>query len=51
MGGRGAADFSLHRESLVICILTTGRIQCEVLNTLPFCFSWIKKFLGQQSKI
>ena len=28
----------------------TGRIQCEVLTTLPFCFSWIKKFLGQQSK-
>ena len=30
---------------------TTGRIQCEVLTTLPFCFSWIKKFPGQQSKI
>ena len=30
---------------------STGRIQCEVLTTLPFCFSWIKKFLGQQSKI
>ena len=30
--------------------VTTGRIQCEAL-TLPFCFSWIKKFLGQQSKI
>ena len=30
---------------------TTGLIQCEVLITLPFCFSWIKKFLGQQSKI
>ena len=29
----------------------TGRIQCEVLTTLPFCFSWIKKFLGQQLKI
>ena len=29
----------------------TGRIQCEVLTTLPFCFSWIKKFLEQQSKI
>ena len=29
----------------------TGRIQCEVLTTLPFCISWIKKFLGQQSKI
>ena len=29
----------------------TGRIQCEVLTTLPFCFSWIKKFLGQQSKL
>ena len=34
-----------------ILTLTTGRIQCEVLTTLPFCFSWIKKFLGQQSKI
>ena len=35
------------------CIMTlnTGRIQYEVLTTLPFCFSWIKKFLGQQSKI
>ena len=32
-------------------ILYTGRIQCEVLTTLPFCFSRIKKFLGQQSKI
>ena len=21
-----------------------GRIQCEVLTTLPFCFTWIKKF-------
>ena len=31
--------------------VTTGRIQCEVLTTLPFCFSWIKKCLGQQSKI
>ena len=31
--------------------LNTGRIQCEVLTTLPFYFSWIKKFLGQQSKI
>ena len=29
----------------------TGRIQCEVLTTLPFCFSWIKTFLGQQLKI
>ena len=29
----------------------TGRIQCEVLTTLSFCFSWIQKFLGQQSKI
>ena len=29
----------------------TGRMQCDVLTTLPFCFSWIKKFLGQQSKI
>ena len=28
----------------------TGRIQCEVLTTLPFCFSCIKKFLGQQSE-
>ena len=28
-----------------------GRIQCEVLTTLPFCFSRIKKFLGQQLKI
>ena len=37
------ANLSLH--------LYTGRIQCEVLTTLPFCFSWIKKFLGQQSKI
>ena len=26
----------------------TSRIQCEVLTALPFCFSWIKKFLGQQ---
>ena len=31
--------------------LHTGQIQCEVLTTLPFCFSWIKNFLGQQSKI
>ena len=31
--------------------INTGWIQCEVLTTLPFCFSWIKKFLGQQSKI
>ena len=31
--------------------VTTRRIQCEVLTTLPFCCSWIKKFLGQQSKI
>ena len=31
--------------------LFMGRIECEVLTTLPFCFSWIKKFLGQQSKI
>ena len=29
----------------------TGRIQCEVLTTLPILFSWIKIFLGQQSKI
>ena len=29
----------------------TGRIQCEVLTTLPILSSWIKKFLGQQSKI
>ena len=29
----------------------TGRIQCEVLTTLPIFSSWIKKFLGQQSKI
>ena len=29
----------------------TGRIQCEVLTALPFCFSRIKKFPGQQSKI
>ena len=28
-----------------------GRILCEVLTTLPFCFSWIKKFLGQELKI
>ena len=21
----------------------TGRIQCEVLTALPFCFSWIKR--------
>ena len=33
------------------CSYGTGRIQCEVLTTLPFCFSWIKKFLGQQWKI
>ena len=30
---------------------STGRIQCEVLTTLPILSSWIKKFLGQQSKI
>ena len=29
----------------------TGVIQCEVLTTLPILCSWIKKFLGQQSKI
>ena len=29
----------------------TGRIQCEVMTTLPILSSWIKKFLGQQSKI
>ena len=29
----------------------TGRIQCEVLTTLLFCFSGIKKFLGHQEKI
>ena len=29
----------------------TGRIQCEVLTTLPILSSWIKKFLGQQLKI
>ena len=29
----------------------TGRIQCKVLTTLPFYFSWIEKFLGQQLKI
>ena len=29
----------------------TGRIQCEVLTTLPILSSWIEKFLGQQSKI
>ena len=34
-----------------LCSIITGRIQCEVLTTSPFCFSWIKKFLGQQSKI
>ena len=31
--------------------MSTGRIQCEVLTTLPILSSWIKKFLGQQSKI
>ena len=30
--------------------LITGRIQCEVLTTLPILSSWIKKFLGQQSQ-
>ena len=29
----------------------TGLIQCEVLTTLPILSSWIKKFLGQESKI
>ena len=29
----------------------TGQIQCEVLTTLPNLSFWIKKFLGQQSKI
>ena len=38
-------------EISVLHSIYTGRIQCEVLTTLPFCFSWIKKFLGQQSKI
>ena len=33
------------------CSRCTGRIQCEVLTTLPILSSWIKKFLGQQSKI
>ena len=37
-------------NSINLCF-GTGRIQCEVLTTLPFCFSWIKKFQGQQSKI
>ena len=30
---------------------STGRIQCEILTTLPILSSCIKKFLGQQSKI
>ena len=38
-------------EILALVLIYTGRIQCEVLTTLPFCFSWIKKFLGQHSKI
>ena len=53
---------SLHKEDYLWCqaeldilmknsSIFTGRIQCEVLTTLPFCFSWIKKFLGQQLKI
>ena len=32
-------------------VQSTGRIQFEVLTTLPILSSWIKKFLGQQSKI
>ena len=35
----------------IMGLIDTGRIQCEVLTRLPFCFSLIKKFLGQQSKI
>ena len=49
----GIEHFSL-RDMTILTYninLYTGRIQCEVLTTLPFCFSWIKKFLGQQSKI
>ena len=40
-----------HSTPVLISTLTTGVIQCKVLTRLPFCFSWIKKFLGQQSKI
>ena len=43
-------------QSLEFCVnkiraSTTGRIQCEVLTTLPFFGYWIKKFLGQQLQI
>ena len=41
----------LPKNLLLFELLLTGRIQCAVLTTVPFCFSWIKKFLGQQSKI
>ena len=37
-------------SSVFYCICT-GVIQCEVLTTLPILFSWIKKFLWQQSEI
>ena len=43
--------FSRRSSHLGTGCFNTGRIQCEVLTTLPFWFSWIKKFLGQQSKI
>ena len=44
-------NFSAREIETELHCRCTGRIQCEVLTTLPFCFSWIKKFLGQQSKI
>ena len=45
-------SYNKHFTQLPISLeYNTGRIQCEVLTTLPFCFSWIKKFLGQQLKI
>ena len=38
-------------RNTMVSFLSTGRIQCEVLTTLPILSSWIKKFPGQQSKI